>query len=275
MENSQDPVTFYHGSPSKFDKFSLQQHVNGSAMGYGVYLTKDKERAKGYSEGKYLYEVQVNNDVINNSRVLSYDGITLKPKEVSKLVQGVAKQQIQEDGYPYVLSDWGEPSSDTEIDDGNKQLCDQIAEYTISTSNDDLDIVNEFANEMGGGQGAADVLNPLLKDMNIHYATKDFDEKSKEYAIFNPDDAKIVKITDIEHKRSVRLVPESTVQAPPKPSDLVSNFKPRQMSAAEKDNIFKRARQGSLAPTNEQQNRTLKPLFKPTRRKNQSRGMDL
>lgn len=43
------------------------------------------------------------------------------------------------------------------------------------------------------------MLNPVLKEMNIHYAVLDVDyyDKSKEYVVFNPEDIKISNKQDI------------------------------------------------------------------------------
>ncbi|WP_186421803.1 hypothetical protein, partial [Oenococcus oeni] len=116
-------------------------------------------------------------------------------------MEGIAKQQIKEDNYPYILSDWDEPTSKTRIDEGNHQLAKHIAQTTIEVAKDDLDIINDLGNQVGGNDSAAKTLNPVLKQMNIHYAVKDFKDSqqdqdviSKEYIVFNPKDVKIMSI---------------------------------------------------------------------------------
>ena len=53
-------VTFYHGSPSPIQKFTLDFVSGGDAIhqeGPGIYLTSSAEDAKKY--GKYIHEVRV------------------------------------------------------------------------------------------------------------------------------------------------------------------------------------------------------------------------
>lgn len=99
------------------------------------------------------------------------------------------------------MSDWDEPTSETHIDEGNHQIAKHIAQTTIETAKDDLDIINDLGNQVGGNDSAAATLNPVLNQMNIHYAVRDFrdsqqdqDMISKEYIVFNPQDVKIVSV---------------------------------------------------------------------------------
>lgn len=200
-----DNLQLYHGSTNKFDNFKIQKvHKNGADMGYGIYLTDNLERATRYAE-KYLYTVQIEAKILANSQKISGNQVTLTPAKVTKLVEGIAKQQIKEDGYPYILSDWDEPTSETHIDEGNHQIAKHIAQTTIETAKDDLDIINDLGNQVGGNDSAAATLNPVLNQMNIHYAVRNFrdsqqdqDMISKEYIVFNPKDVKIVSVKNYQ-----------------------------------------------------------------------------
>lgn len=197
----------YHGSNEKFDKFEIRESKNGTALGFGVYLTDSSVRAKTY--GKYMYQVQLTEDPEN--RAVSTDKITLSQNEVTKMIEEVAQKQIDEDGYPYILSDWEEPSSETEIDEGNHMIAQNMSENIVSTSESDIDIINDLGNQVGGRASASECLSPILKKMHIHYAVKDFQlkngdktEDTKEYIVFNPKDIKINSVTPTKDKEITR-----------------------------------------------------------------------
>ena len=192
-------VMLYHGSDKKFEKFKIPDyHKTGSDLGFGVYLTDDIERAKRYANNGFVYDVKFD---IEGNKSVSADHVTLDVAAVTKLIEGVAREQIRTDEYPYILSDWGEIGSETEIDDYNHELAKNIAKNTIDNSDDDLDIINDLGNQLGGTRSAAITLDPVLEDMNIHYAVRNFEDQkqdnsskvSQEYIVFNPDDLVITK----------------------------------------------------------------------------------
>lgn len=201
-------MVLYHGSTDKFDEFKIMPfHKSGSDMGYGIYLTDDPERATRYSiDGKtgkgFVYELDLKQQAANSKHILSADYVTLTDAEVGNLVSGIATQQIKDDGYPYILSDWQEPSSDTEMDEGNRMLAREIGVNLKASANDDLDIINSIGNESGGNDSAAATLNPILEQMGIHYGVRDFQDEegkmSKEYVVFNPKDIEIKKIQQMQ-----------------------------------------------------------------------------
>lgn len=186
----------YHGSNEKFDKFKIRESKNGTALGFGIYLTDSPERAKTY--GKYIYQVQLTDDPEN--REVSTNKVTLNQNEVTKMIEAVAQKQIDEDGYPYILSDWEEPSSETEIDEGNHMIAQNISENIVTTNESDIDIINDLGNQVGGRASASECLSPILKKMHIHYSVKDFQlengDKTKEYIVFNPKDIQISSVSE-------------------------------------------------------------------------------
>ena len=183
----------YHGSGTKFNEFKIQRFAkNASLMGYGIYLTDSKERAKCYAD-QYLYTVQFDN---TNSKTVSSTELTMTLADVVSIYEAVAKKQIETDGYPYILSDWGEPTSDTEIDAENQLIALQAAKSTFETADNDLDVINEIYHECGND---ADLLTSILSEMNIHYSVQNFvnmltGEVSKEYVVFNPKDIQILAV---------------------------------------------------------------------------------
>lgn len=191
--------TLYHGSKNDFNEFEIPKfHENGGTLGYGIYLTDSIERAKSYAnDSGYLYTVELN-DELTNSKPLSAKEVTLTVNQVAQIIEKVAQKQIDEEEYPYILSDWEEPTSETTMDAGNKAIVKRIAQNIVDDT-DDLNIINGISNQLGGNDSGAQMLNPVLKEMNIHYAVLDVDyyDKSKEYVVFNPEDIKISNKQDI------------------------------------------------------------------------------
>lgn len=196
--------TLYHGSKNDFNEFEIPKyHTNGGTLGYGIYLTDSIERAKSYAnDSGYLYTVELN-DELTNSKPLSAKEVTLTVNQVAQIIEKVAQKQIDEEEYPYILSDWEEPTSETTMDAGNKAIVKRIAQNIVDDT-DDLNIINGISNQLGGNDNGAQMLNPVLKEMNIHYAVLDVDyyDKSKEYVVFNPEDIKI------SNKQDIRLLNE-------------------------------------------------------------------
>lgn len=192
--------TLYHGSKNDFNEFEIPKfHENGGTLGYGIYLTDSIERAKSYAnDSGYLYTVELN-DELTNSKPLSAKEVTLTVNQVAQIIEKVAQKQIDEEEYPYILSDWEEPTSETTMDAGNKSIVKRIAQNIVDDT-DDLNIINGINNQLGGNDSGAQRLNPVLNEMNIHYAVLDVDyyDKSKEYVVFNPDDIKISNKQDIK-----------------------------------------------------------------------------
>lgn len=192
--------TLYHGSKNDFNEFEIPKfHENGGTLGYGIYLTDSIERAKSYADDSgYLYTVELN-DELTNSKPLSAKEVTLTVNQVAQIIEKVAQKQIDEEEYPYILSDWEEPTSETTMDAGNKAIVKRIAQNIVDDT-DDLNIINGISNQLGGNDSGAQMLNPVLNEMNIHYAVLDVDyyDKSKEYVVFNPDDIKISNKQDIK-----------------------------------------------------------------------------
>lgn len=196
--------TLYHGSKNNFNEFEIPKyHTNGGTLGYGIYLTDSIERAKSYAnDSGYLYTVELN-DELTNSKPLSAKEVTLTVNQVAQIIEKVAQKQIDEEEYPYILSDWEEPTSETTMDAGNKAIVKRIAQNIVDDT-DDLNIINGISNQLGGNDSGAQMLNPVLKEMNIHYAVLDVDyyDKSKEYVVFNPEDIKV------SNKKDIRLLNE-------------------------------------------------------------------
>ena len=113
--------TLYHGSKNNFNEFEIPKyHTNG-----------------------YLYTVEIT-DELSQSQPLNATKVTLTLNQV-------AEKQIEDEEYPYILSDWEEPTSETTIDAGNNS--------------------------------GADTLVPILNDVGIHYAVLDVNRECKIFCV--------------------------------------------------------------------------------------------
>ena len=93
MSNEQNYETggtyrLFHGSMNKFDEFSLDHKgLNGTANGFGVYLTPNKEMATMYAEqgsngnNGFVYEVNVELE-----KPISMNERTITDEELSKVI---------------------------------------------------------------------------------------------------------------------------------------------------------------------------------------------
>lgn len=76
LENKESSTILYHGSPHKFNQFSLDNFKTSGASyhGYGVYLTDDKESSKYYiTDEGYIYTVEITSglNLINWNDILT------------------------------------------------------------------------------------------------------------------------------------------------------------------------------------------------------------
>ncbi|WP_270287394.1 hypothetical protein [Enterococcus faecium] len=205
----------YHGSKEDFTEFKIPRfHKNGGTLGFGTYLTDSLQRAKSYADNDgYLYTIELN-DELQNSTPLNASKVTLTTNQVAKIIEKIAQKQIDEEEYPYILSDWEEPTSETAMDAGNKKIAYNIAEKIIDDT-DDLSIINGINNQLGGNDSGAETLIPVLNEMGIHYAELDVEyyDNSKEYVVFNPKDIKIVNQKLTKPEQSKKFVSDVDIKS--------------------------------------------------------------
>lgn len=84
QENGENEVMLYHGTPHQFDKFDLAYLSTGfgeQSHGYGVYLTTSKDTAKTYSQGKFIYTVEVpDGKYLNNKKIRRSESLSIAKK---------------------------------------------------------------------------------------------------------------------------------------------------------------------------------------------------
>lgn len=193
----EEGIALFHGSKKSFDHFELQNNPeNGTDLGFGVYLTDDQERAELYvgDEG-YVYTID---PTAIDGRELSTEEITLTHDQVQELVVSISEKQMAgEEHYPYLLSDYGEPSSETEMDEGNRLIASEFAYNILDSASNDIDIINDLNAMLGREVEETRLLVAALNEQNIRFAVREYaadEEKiSKEIIVFDPNVVKILE----------------------------------------------------------------------------------
>lgn len=128
----------YHGSNNKFapanikpysreDYYSKQS--NGTANGFGVYVTTNLQTALQY--GQYLYIYTVPKDVTKYFLPLSSSKITLKREQVENLITAIQESDNE------FLTNYGD------IDyEGYEPVFNEAVSDTIDSSKSDIDIIS-------------------------------------------------------------------------------------------------------------------------------------
>lgn len=122
-------IKAYHGSPNKIDKWSYEKIGKNATMeGFGFYFTSSYKVALGYSEGGYVYHVDLDfkQPFILGKRKLSIETIEEMLRVVDPKGDGFLSNygDVDYEGYESVLS-----TSASELDNYN---------------DDDVDIINEI-----------------------------------------------------------------------------------------------------------------------------------
>lgn len=193
-------MVWYHGSANDFDKFKLpeaSEHGAGTDMGFGLYFTDSVYRAQIYAEQGNVYEIELEDSGMG----ISNSGVTLSQDKVSEIVKKFAEKEIEEDGYPYSLSDWGEATE--EWSEVNDDLSKYIASRMIDAT-DDVAIINSIYQQMGGDQGMAkEILPGVLTEVGITHSIREFDfegQPSLEMVVFDPQNIEIVGKRELKNE---------------------------------------------------------------------------
>lgn len=204
------PVALFHGSKKSFDVFELQNNVeNGTDLGFGIYLTDDLHRAEMYSgdEG-YIYSIDSNS---LKGKAISAEEVTLTHDQVFTMIVSISEGQLaSEESYPYLLSDYAEPTSETEMDEGNLQIASDMALDILNSANDDLDVINELNNLLGRGTEETMMVVNALNEQNIRYTikkyTNDNEKISKEIVVFDPASIKILEKKALKNEPTIQEI---------------------------------------------------------------------
>lgn len=177
---------FYHGSQELFENFSLEyQNKNGSAQGFGVYLTPNYDMAKMYTnistEYGYLYEVSVNLE-----KEFSLEKRTISDKELSLVIDKLHEtddilnmiNDVESIGYDEVKNEMME---------------------VLKSNETDADLINELSNLTGNSENVAKALYDVGK--YTHSIAADQLRQMDEVVTFlDAEKVRITKVHDLQYE---------------------------------------------------------------------------
>lgn len=191
---SHEQAYLYHGSSVDFEKFEFQKEpTNGVGLGFGIYLTNHESIAKRYApEGGQIYKIDPS---AIEGKAVSAQSLTLTHAEVTRLITSIAKDEIEEEGYPYILSEGGEEPHE-DWDNYNALLASKLAENFVSYEANDVELINQLYQMMRRSPAHAPRLLKALEAEGMTHSSRTIaggeEQSSLEYIVFNPERIKIV-----------------------------------------------------------------------------------
>lgn len=184
----------FHGSMSKFDKFSLEHKgLNGTDDGFGVYLTPNKEMASMYAEQTqkvgYIYEVSAELE-----RPLSLDEITVTDKELSKIIDLLQKSND-------ILNDFND------VDYYGEKVVKREAMAMLKDNENDVDLINEIANTIGDSERTAEAFYNVGHYTHI-VANERLLQQDTVVIVLQPEKIEIEKVQDLNVELDVPAITE-------------------------------------------------------------------
>lgn len=182
----------FHGSMNQFEEFSLDNvGKNGTAQGFGIYLTPNKEMAGMYAskreEQGYLYTVDVE---LNKS--VSLDERTVTEEELSEIID-----RLQESND--ILNDFND------VDYYGEKVVKREVLATLNENENDVDLMNEIANTIGDDKKTAEVFYEVGGYTHA-VAGNQLRQQDHVVIIFDPERVKIEKVQDLNIERDVPAV---------------------------------------------------------------------
>ena len=140
----------FHGTKEQFNVFDTSKHggLNGTAEGYGIYLTDNPEITKSYGDRQIAGYVNMKRPAYSNK-------LTITQKELAKLIGVTAEQEAQnkweEEGYKSakdaIPDTWISNYVYTPDFRNIKDAYNEVAKTILQFSDNDSDIIQEV---MGG-----------------------------------------------------------------------------------------------------------------------------
>lgn len=183
-------ATLYHGSNEFFGNFEFGQAKNGTDQGFGIYLTPSLERAKQYSSTNgYIYEVDSHK--LTDMKQLNPQDVTLTNEDVTELVTTLAKAQQEDEGYAYVLADFGYEIEE-DWSEEHDIISSEVATTLLENNENDVDIINELNNTINNPK----IIGQTLTKLNYGYTTDTrVSDTQPDFIVFDPANISITKQT--------------------------------------------------------------------------------
>lgn len=186
----------FHGSMSKFDHFSLDyKGLNGTADGFGIYLTPNKDMASMYAEQTkklgYIYEVTADLE-----KPLSTDELTITDKELSKIID-ILQESTN------ILNDFND------VDYYGEKVVKREAIAMLKENDNDVDLINEIANTTGDTEKTAEALYNVGHYTHI-VANERLLQEDTVVVVLQPERINIERVQDLNKELDVPAITENS-----------------------------------------------------------------
>lgn len=184
-------MELYHGSQHKFDKFNLENlGENGTAQGFGIYLTPNIDMAGMYAhtntglEDKTGYLYRVNADLENE---LSLDDLTISRDKLSDIIDYLHREND-------ILYDYGD------IDFiGIDSVKNNVIEMLIDNNENDIDLMNDLANTINDHESIANAFFDVGKYTHA-VAKNQLRQNDDVFIVFDTRHLEITDVFEISNK---------------------------------------------------------------------------
>lgn len=173
-------MTWYHGSPNKFDRFSYDSiRTNGTSEGVGFYFTNQQHIAKGYGETGYIYTV-----TLTGEKSLSSTHKTITRSALSRFL-------VKLDALNGFLSNYGDVTFE-----GLNTVLEEALSGEYDHNDSDTDIIASIYN--GSGEDET-VLTLCVSELGYDHILLPADWGNQElYIALSPDIIHIVDTTQVD-----------------------------------------------------------------------------
>lgn len=176
----------YHGSPKSFNEFSLKYlGTNGTAEGYGLYFTSDRNIAERYT-GREGETGRVYDSYLSIKKPLSGEKLTVTKAQLRKFLLKL-NSSIGESGEPVdVLSNYGDI-----VYEGINAVVNEAVSSEYDYNDNDVDLIHSVMNTSGDKLTCMRVLRETLGYDGIVVDNASWGDGQTIYLAFHPDQIKL------------------------------------------------------------------------------------
>lgn len=179
----------FHESMNQFEQFNLDNlGANGTAQGFGIYLTPNKGMASMYAnrskEYGYLYTVDV-----DLKKPASLEERRVTEEELSEIID---RLQVSND----ILNDYND------VEYYGEKVVKREVLAILNENDNDVDLMNEISNSIGDNKLTAEVFYEVGGYTHA-IAENQLRQQDNVIVVFNPERIKIQNVQNLELQRSV------------------------------------------------------------------------
>lgn len=197
-------MELYHGSQNKFDEFNLDNlGANGTAQGFGIYLTPNIDMAGMYAHTNagleettgYLYYVKA--DLENE---LSLDELTIDRDTLSDILDYLHEENE-------ILYDYGDVGSY-----GIDSVKETAMEMLLENNDNDIDLMNDLANTINDHELTASAFYKAGSYTHA-IAENQLEQQDDVFIVFNTNDLEITNVIEISNRdQNLAIATELSVE---------------------------------------------------------------